>query len=97
MQLSKAATKIQAAWRGFWSLSQFVIMHFELTRLQCFLRCYLARKRATLRLGSIIMIQAVVRRHLAKQEVEKKIAGRLTWASNAEGMRTTVNNREGHS
>lgn len=68
---NSAATKIETAWRSFWAFSQYVIMQFEVTRLQAMVRGNLVRKRYSLRLGCAIMIQSVARKFLAVCKVQK--------------------------
>ncbi|MGK3747957.1 MAG: hypothetical protein ACI8RD_000247 [Bacillariaceae sp.] len=69
----EAATTIQKSWRGFWGYSHFIIVQYEITRIQALMRGKLARDAYNLKLGCAILIQAVVRRSLAKKTVAIKI------------------------
>jgi len=83
----EAATKIQAAWRGFWSYSHFVIMQFEVTKVQAAMRGVLTRRQQQFRLGCCILIQAAARRYLARQSVDELLIERAFVASKALEMR----------
>lgn len=69
----KAATAIQKVWRGFWGYSHYIIIQYEITRLQAVVRAKLARQSYNLRLGCVIIIQATIRRHLARKVVASKL------------------------
>jgi IQ calmodulin-binding motif len=60
-----AATMIQTRWRGFWEYSHYVILQYEVVRIQSIIRGNLFRNDFNLQLGCSIMIQAAVRRFLA--------------------------------
>jgi hypothetical protein len=62
---SAAAVKVQCAWRGFWNFSHYVIMQYEVSRLQAIVRGRIARQSFSMHLGCCIMIQSVARRYLA--------------------------------
>mmetsp|Transcript_15201 Transcript_15201/g.37501 ORF Transcript_15201/g.37501 Transcript_15201/m.37501 type:complete len:1913 (+) Transcript_15201:313-6051(+) len=66
-----AATAIQKAWRGFWAYSHFIIVQYECTRIQALTRGVIARKKCNLQVGCAILIQATIRRHLAKKAVAR--------------------------
>ena len=82
-----AATRIQAAWRGFLSYSHFVIMQFEVAKLQSLARGVLVRKHQQFQLGCCIQIQAAVRRHLARHCVHEMAVERVFTISRATEMR----------
>lgn len=63
---SAQAVRIQAAWRGFWQFSHYVIMQYEITRIQAAARGMMARKVHGLKLGSCILIQSIFRRCRAR-------------------------------
>lgn len=73
-----AATTIQKTWRGFWGFSHFVIVQYEITRVQALVRGKLARDRFNLKLGCAILIQAVSRRFLARKLASAKVTERAT-------------------
>ncbi|KAG7346235.1 IQ calmodulin-binding motif-containing protein [Nitzschia inconspicua] len=66
---NNAAIVIQKAWRGFWGYSHFVIVRYEISRIQALMRKRLAKRQCKLRLGCIILIQATARRFLARNAV----------------------------
>ena len=66
-----AAVQIQAGWRRFWAYSHFIIVNFEVIRIQAVIRGFLARNESRLHLGCAIVLQAVVRRYLAVKAVER--------------------------
>jgi len=86
---SQASVKIQAAWRGFWKFSQFVIMQFQASKLQALTRGMQCRRICNLRLGSCIMIQAAARRHLAKHSVNAMIVSNIGVKAMAARLRET--------
>eukprot|EP00547_Thalassionema_nitzschioides_P003978 CAMPEP_0194204248 /NCGR_PEP_ID=MMETSP0156-20130528/3832_1 /TAXON_ID=33649 /ORGANISM="Thalassionema nitzschioides, Strain L26-B" /LENGTH=2106 /DNA_ID=CAMNT_0038930221 /DNA_START=226 /DNA_END=6547 /DNA_ORIENTATION=+ len=65
-----AATKIQATWRCFWESTQYLIMNYEIVRIQAVVRGFQARIGASLQMGCAIMIQAAIRRYFALKSVE---------------------------
>jgi len=71
-----AATTIQTSWRGFWDSSHFIIVQYEITRIQALMRGKLARDRFNLNLGCAILIQAVTRRFLARKAASTKVIDR---------------------
>jgi len=73
-----AATAIQKSWRGFWGFSHFIIVKYEVTRIQALTRGKLARDDFNLKLGCAILIQAVARRYLARKAVAGSAAARAT-------------------
>ena len=73
-QRKAAATAIQKAWRGFWAYSHFIIVQYECTRIQALARGVITRKKCNLQLGCAILIQATMRRHLAKKAVARMCA-----------------------
>lgn len=84
-RLDAAATAIQKTWRGFWGFSHFIIVQYEITRLQAMVRGRIARQTFNLKLGCAIIIQATIRRHLAKRAIEKRVlADTMTYASTLE-------------
>lgn len=86
-KLDSAATKIQTAWRGFWGYSHFIIMQYEIVRLQAIIRARASRTRFSLKLGCCIMIQSAVRRFLANRKMHKLKIARVAQAAAVEGMR----------
>ena len=68
---NEAATLIQSAWRGFWQYSHYVILQYEVVRIQSVIRGKLFRNDFNLQLGCSIMIQAAVRRFLAMKKVHR--------------------------
>ena len=71
-----AATKIAAAWRGFWAFSHYIIVQYETTKLQAAVRGKLARNKYNLHLGCVIIIQAMARQYLAKKEIDRRVVER---------------------
>jgi hypothetical protein len=67
----RAATIIQTAWRGFWGYSHYVIVLYEITRIQALMRRRLAKRHCNIRLACLILIQAAARRFLASKVVAK--------------------------
>ena len=65
-----AAMKIQSLWRGFWEFSHFVILQYEVVRVQAMIRGKLYRKNFNLKLGCCIMIQSVFRRFLVTKQFQ---------------------------
>ena len=82
-----AATTIQRVWRGFWGFSHYIIMQYEITRLQALVRGKLARQSYSLSLGCAIIIQATVRQYLAKKRADSKLVSRALVKSRVEEMR----------
>lgn len=70
---NKAAKAIQKTWRGFWAYSHFIIVQYECTRIQAVARGRLARRKFNLKLGCAILIQAHMRRCLARKRAIRKI------------------------
>ena len=68
---SEAAIKIQSLWRGFWEFSHYVILQYEVVRMQAMARGKLYRKKFNLKLGCCIMIQAAVRKFLVKNQFKE--------------------------
>jgi hypothetical protein len=68
---NRAATRIQSAWRGFWQYSHYVILQYEVVRIQSVIRGKLCRNDFNLQLGCSIMIQAAVRRFLAMKRAQR--------------------------
>ena len=68
-----AAIAIQRIWRGFWGFSHCIIIQYEIARLQAIVRGSLARHAYNLKLGCAIIIQATIRRHLAKSAIQSKM------------------------
>lgn len=67
-----AATKIQASWRCFWESTQYLIINYEVVRIQAIVRGYQARIGASLQFGCAIMIQAAIRSYFARKLVEER-------------------------
>lgn len=82
-----AAIKVQAAWRGFWSFSQYVIMQYEVCRIQALVRGVKARTQANLRLGSCIMLQSVARCYLAKRKRDEERVNKALLTASVESLR----------
>ena len=62
-----AATKIQTQWRCFWEYSHFVILRYELIRIQAAVRGYQTRKRLKMEHENATVIQTAARVMLAKR------------------------------
>ena len=82
-----AATKIQSAWRGFWEFSHYLILQFELVKLQSVVRGHIARGNARFQLGCIIILQAMMRRYLAQRGARDEKKRKLFIASTALSLR----------
>ena len=68
-----AAICIQKTWRKFWGFSHYIIVQYEVARLQALIRGKLARQSYNLKLGCAIIIQATIRRHLAKSVILSRL------------------------
>lgn len=86
-QKTHAATAIQKIWRGFLGFSHYIIMQYEISRLQAIVRGKLARQSYNLKLGCAIIIQANIRRHLAKNAIGKKMVSDAMTESAALSLR----------
>ena len=86
-RLDLAATKIQTAWRGFWGYSHFIIMQYEIIRLQAIVRGRACRNLYSLKLGCCIMIQSAVRRFVANKRAHRQRIARVAQGAAVEGMR----------
>ena len=86
-QKREAATAIQKAWRGFWAFSNYIIVQYEITRVQALVRGKLASQSYNLKLGCVIIIQAMARKYLAKKAVESKIISNAMVKSAAQELR----------
>lgn len=84
---AEAATVVQKTWRGFWSYSHFIIVQYEIARIQALIRGKLARETFNLKLGCAILIQAASRGFLAKTSMKKIVINRADVASAAQGLR----------
>lgn len=82
-----AATAIQKSWRGFWGFSHFIIVRYEITRIQALMRGKLARDEYNLKIGCAILIQAVARRFLARKASATKVIDRVVLESRALELR----------
>jgi hypothetical protein len=82
-----AATAIQKVWRGFWGFSHYIIIQYEVTKLQSLIRGKLARQSYSLSLGCAIIIQATARQYIAKKSVDKAIVRDAVRASQVVEMR----------
>lgn len=82
-----AAMTIQKAWRGFWGFSHYIIVQYEVTRLQALIRGKLARNYYNLRLGCTIIIQATGRQYLAKKAIDRKVVSVALVAASAHELR----------
>ena len=89
-KLDSAATKIQTSWRGFLGYSQFIIMQYEIVRLQAIVRGRASRNIYSLKLGCCIMIQSAVRRHLASEKTLQMKIDQAALNSEVESMRTAL-------
>mmetsp|Transcript_107304 Transcript_107304/g.160500 ORF Transcript_107304/g.160500 Transcript_107304/m.160500 type:complete len:2227 (-) Transcript_107304:72-6752(-) len=83
----KAAAKIQAAWRGFWSFSHYIIVQYEVVKIQSQMRGVLARQKSSLKLGCAIIIQATLRQYLAKKRVDAIVQENAAVAAAAQELR----------
>jgi hypothetical protein len=81
----QAAIKIQNMWRRFWHYSHYIILQYEVIRMQALARGNSCRKEYNLHLGCCIMIQAAARRFLIRNKISG-LATSLTLAR-AESMR----------
>jgi hypothetical protein len=82
-----SAMTIQKAWRGFWGFSHYIIIQYEVTRLQALIRGKLARNDYNLRLGCTIIIQATGRQYLAKKAIDRKVVTEALVAASAHELR----------
>ena len=89
-KLDSAATKIQTSWRGFLGYSQYIIMQYEIVRLQAIVRGRASRNIYSLKLGCCIMIQSAVRRHLASEKTLQMKIDQAELNTEVEKMRTTL-------
>jgi len=64
------AVKIQAAWRGFWQYSHYIILKYEVVRMQAIVRRNLFQKDFNLQLGCCVLIQSACRRYLAVKKLK---------------------------
>lgn len=69
MKIHRAATKLQTLWRGFWQYTHYIIVQYEIVRVQALVRGNLARNYFGMRLGCAIIIQATGRQFLARKRV----------------------------
>ena len=81
------ATRIQAAWRGFWQYSHYLIMHYEVCRIQAVCRGMIARNEHRLQTGSAILIQSVIRRFQQKGTIHRERRVNLLRYSKSKEMR----------
>lgn len=88
--MEAAAVKIQSSWRGFWQFSHYLILQFELVKLQAAVRGHLVRSDARLRLGCIIILQATMRKFLVRKALQGTRAENCLLASSAFGLRETI-------
>ncbi|CAB9513772.1 IQ calmodulin-binding motif [Seminavis robusta] len=89
-KLDAAATQIQTAWRGFWGYSHFIIMQYEIIRLQAIIRGRASRILFSLKLGCCIMIQSSVRRFLANKKVFRLRLKQASLGAKVEGLRVKL-------
>jgi hypothetical protein len=82
-----SAMTIQKAWRGFWAFSHYIIVQYEVTRLQALIRGKVARNDYNLRLGCTIIIQATARQYLAKKVIDRKVVSEALVAASAYELR----------
>lgn len=82
-----AATKIQAAWRGFATFTDYIITQYHIVKIQSVFRGLLVRKQAHLRLGSIIMIQSHCRKFLVAEKIRRLQAFRIVTGGQLGAMR----------
>lgn len=68
---TRAATKIQSTWRAFWEFSHYLILQYEVIRMQAFVRGKLYRQDFNLQLGCCIMIQSTVRRFITTKKLQR--------------------------
>jgi len=88
-----ASVKIQAAWRKFWQYSHYLILQYEIVRVQALFRGHRSRITARLQLGCAIIIQAAVRRFLAVKTVDELKFSNVLVASASVGMRENIASR----
>jgi len=67
--INNAATRIQSAFRGFWHYSHFVILRYEVVRIQSIVRRNFAQRNFIMSLGCCIMIQTIARTYLARKQI----------------------------
>ena len=82
-----AATTIQAAWRRFWGYSHYLIVSYEVVRIQSCFRGHRARKEANLQMGCAILIQSMIRRFLGFTRVQHEKLVCVLVASSSECLR----------
>lgn len=86
-RLHSSSISIQKAWRGFWAFSQYIIVQYEVTRLQAIVRGKLARQNYHLKLGCSIIIQATVRQYLSKKAISSRMVADSLVAAKATELR----------
>jgi hypothetical protein len=84
---TKAAVAIQKTWRGFWSFSQYIIVQYEITRLQAIVRGKIARQNYHMKFGCAIIIQASIRQYQSKKLIGAKMISDALKASSVEELR----------
>jgi hypothetical protein len=72
----RSSIKIQAAWRGFWLYSHFLILRYEAVRVQAVVRGRLAQRRYIVTIGSCIMIQTAIRRYFGHKRRMQRIVSK---------------------
>jgi IQ calmodulin-binding motif len=88
-----ASIRIQAVWRRFWQYSHYLILQYEIVRVQALYRGYRSRNSARLQLGCAIIIQATMRRFLAVKKVKELKFSNVLVASVSMGMRENIASR----
>jgi IQ calmodulin-binding motif len=83
----EAAIAIQKTWRKFWGFSHYIIVQYEVARLQAHIRGKLARQSYNLKLGCAIIIQATIRRHLAKNAILSRLITGGAFDADARSLR----------
>lgn len=82
-----AATTIQAAWRRFWGYSHYLILSYEVVRIQSCYRGHRARREANLQMGCAIIIQSMMRRLLGFKKAQQEKLVLVLVASGSECLR----------
>ena len=89
-----ASVKIQAAWRKFWQYSHYLILQYEIVRVQALFRGHSSRKAARLQLGCAIIIQSSIRKLLAMKRIDEHKVSMILVNVASVGMREYIASRK---